>query len=111
MEIFNHATALTNASNDPEFLAEIAVMFFEDAAIEIKGLRAAVEAQDHEKISFHAHTLKGMAGNLGGESLHAICLQAETAGRASDFAGARKLLPQVEAALEALSGSLKALCK
>ncbi len=111
MTVLNQETALTNASNDPEFLAEIAVMFVEDAAVELNGLQTAIAAGDPEQIRFHAHTLKGMAGNLGGEELHLACLEAETAGRNGDIAAASTALLRIQSALSSFNEELKRYCK
>lgn len=110
MNILNKETALNNAGGDEAFLLELAQMFVEDAQLEIEGLQAATLVHNAEKIRFHAHTLKGMSGNLGGEALHAICLQAEEAGRIEDFPSAEALLPQVQAALADFSAQLRNIC-
>lgn len=107
MATFNRDVALTNASNDLAFLRELAGMFVEDAAVELDGLRQALTDGAAEQLRFHAHTLKGMAGNLGGEDLHTICKAMEESGKRADLAQAARDLPQLQEALSAFCTALQ----
>jgi signal transduction histidine kinase/CheY-like chemotaxis protein len=50
--------------DDPELLEQLIRVFLADAPPYVDGLENALAVGDTEQIVFHAHTLKGMAGNL-----------------------------------------------
>ncbi len=66
---------------DDEFLAELIDLFLDDTPGQLEALRKAVRAGDAESAASAAHRLKGSSGNLGAESLSALCLHVEKSSR------------------------------
>ena len=81
---------------DAELLAELAGMFFEDAATRLEDLRRAVEGGDALFVERVAHTLKGSSGNIGARGMAAICAELQEVGTSGDLARARELLGRLE---------------
>ena len=52
-------TAMRQASDDPELLAELAGIFINDAAARLEAIREALAAADARSVERAAHTLKG----------------------------------------------------
>ena len=105
--IFNFQTALANSGDDKEFFSELVAMFCEDAPEELRALRAEIALGNAERSRFHAHTLKGMSGNIGGEILQIIARETEEALRAGDLPAATGRLTELEEALARLVDALR----
>jgi HPt (histidine-containing phosphotransfer) domain-containing protein len=63
-------------------------------------VRAAVDANNLEDASHLAHTMKGLAGNLGAETLQAASLAIETIFKSGS------LTPEIESEMEKFSNEL-----
>ncbi|MBV9580592.1 MAG: response regulator [Chloroflexi bacterium] len=72
-------------------------------------LRAALHAADVPRVAFVAHKLKGSAGTVGAEALAALCGQLEERARQGSLEGADVLVPQLEAAADAVRTALEAV--
>ena len=55
-----------------------------------------------------AHSLKGSAINIGARQLSAICLKAETAGKAGDLNAGPALVAEIAAELQQVQAALRA---
>ena len=81
---------------DAELLAELAGMFFDDAASRLEDLRQAVAEGDAGAVERVAHTLKGSSGNIGAARMAAICAELQGVGSSGDLARAGELLGRLE---------------
>lgn len=79
--------------DDFALLREIFGMYLEDAPARLKSIEAALTAGDSVAVSKAAHSLKGISGSVGSQSLSEAVLCIEKAGRAGDLAAARDGLP------------------
>ncbi|OSM04111.1 hypothetical protein MAIT1_03623 [Magnetofaba australis IT-1] len=68
--------------------------------------QAALDGADWETAQRHAHTLKGVAGNLGAKTVQACARALDEACRAQDAAVAQACLQQTDAALQPLLAAL-----
>ncbi len=66
----------------PDLAAQLIEIYFQEAPAHRASLQRAVAGQNAAETSFHAHALKGMAGNLDLRELHQTLSDLETAGRA-----------------------------
>ena len=84
---------------DPDLVAELAVIFFQDAVERLASLRRAIDSADAAGIENEAHSLKGSSASLGAVGMSLLCGELEAQGRAGSIEGARAL----EGASEALT--------
>jgi HPt (histidine-containing phosphotransfer) domain-containing protein len=96
METVNLEHIKETTLGDDEFMAELIDIYLGDAAPQIELLRAAVAQADIATASSVAHRLKGSSGNVGAESLSALCGQIERASRQSRVHEVSLMLPRVE---------------
>ncbi|MBN2430357.1 MAG: Hpt domain-containing protein [Acidobacteria bacterium] len=73
----DHSTALGHLEGDRELLREIHAVFLEEAPRQFRQLQAALANEDRERSARHAHTLKGMAGQIGAFLLEKACRHLE----------------------------------
>src|SRR6266404_20734 len=84
---------------DPDLVAELAVIFFQDTVERLRSLRRAIDFADAAGIESEAHSLKGSSASLGAVGMSLLCGELEAKGRAGAIEGAGAL----ESASEALS--------
>ncbi len=81
---------------DEEFMAELIDIFLDDSPTQISALRDAIEGREGEVAASTAHRLKGSSGNLGADSLAALCRRVEEAGREDRVEALPGLLRDIE---------------
>ena len=82
--------------NDEEFIGELIDIFLDDSPNQLDALRQAVESSQVGHAAEVAHRLKGASGNMGAESLAALCRQLEECGRGQELEPMRPLVEQVD---------------
>ena len=80
---------------DDEFLAELIDLFLNDTPTQLQALRNAVGTGDAEGVAAAAHRLKGSSGNMGAESLSALCLHVEKSSSGNQLEGLPQLVEEV----------------
>jgi CheY-like chemotaxis protein/HPt (histidine-containing phosphotransfer) domain-containing protein len=80
----------------PGMLRDLLALFRADAPPLQAAMRAAVAGRDAEALRRSAHSLKGVAANLGAKALAALCAELERMGRDGAVGGAEGLLAEVE---------------
>jgi HPt (histidine-containing phosphotransfer) domain-containing protein len=68
---------------DEKFMGELIDIFLEDMPRQLEALRAAVQSNDAAAAAATAHRLKGASGNMGADSLSALCHNVEISSRDS----------------------------
>ncbi len=81
---------------DEEFMAELIDIFLDDSPAQIRVLRDAIEGREAEVAASAAHRLKGSSGNLGADSLAALCRRVEESGRENRVEKMPGLLRDIE---------------
>lgn len=84
------------ADGEPDVLAEVLQLFLQDVPRRIAKLRAACAAGDAVEVYKAAHSLKGSAGNIGAQTLFALCRQLDDKGRAGDLTDAAQLVDTLD---------------
>ena len=84
------------ADGEPDVLAEVLQLFLEDVPRRIAKLRAGCAAGDAVEVYTTAHSLKGSAGNIGAQTLFAVCRQLDDKARAGDLTDAGQLIDTLD---------------
>src|SRR5882672_10831803 len=73
---------------DPDLVAELAVIFFQDTVERLASLRRAIDSADAAGIENEAHSLKGSSASLGAVGMSLLCGELEAKGRVGSIEGA-----------------------
>jgi len=112
---------MAEASFDTEDLVErlmgnedlarrLAGAFVDRMPEQLAALAEAISNSDAEATMFAAHTIKGVAGNVGCGDVQQLASRLEKFGESGDFALASDALPKVTAAFEAVRPALRRFC-
>ncbi len=82
--------------NDEEFMDELIDVFLDDSPNQLDALRQAVESSQVGQAAEVAHRLKGASGNMGADSLCALCRQLEEYGCRQEPAPMQPLVEQAD---------------
>jgi HPt (histidine-containing phosphotransfer) domain-containing protein len=97
---FNVRDAMGRLGNNKKLYEKLLARFSAEYADFYGKLRSAVDGKDWEGASGLAHTMKGLSGNLGADSLYAASLNVETICKAGGAS------PELEGAMENFSREL-----
>ena len=89
-------------------LLELVELFNRESDACVSRMESGLEAKDSNLMSRAAHSLKGSASNLGAHRLSTACAAVEQSSKASDWAQAGALLPDLKLQLERVREALKA---
>lgn len=92
----DYAEAMERFGDNKELYKKIAVKFIDDP--HYAGLREALDRNDAEEAYLHAHTLKGVAGNLSFGNLYRAACRVTDALRCGDTTAARALMMELSEA-------------
>jgi two-component system sensor histidine kinase/response regulator len=95
-------SALQRFDGDKEFFKEMLQEFLSYVPKQLDKLAEAIKTGDAKVVEREAHSLKGAAGNLGAKPIADLALQLGFLGRKGDFAGAKKVIDNLEAELKRL---------
>ncbi|MFH1144008.1 MAG: response regulator, partial [Candidatus Eisenbacteria bacterium] len=107
-EGFDFDKALEVFEGDVELMRETAIVFFQDALLQLARMAEAIEAGDALTIERSAHSLKGAAGNFSAARVVAISLQMEAAGRGGNLGEAARLYSSLGKEFERLREAIEA---
>ncbi|MDR1514767.1 MAG: Hpt domain-containing protein [Synergistaceae bacterium] len=97
---FNVKDAMARLGNNKKLYEKLLTRFLAEYSDFYEKLRAAVDGNDLEGASHLAHTMKGLAGNLGADDLQAASLAVEILCKAGS------VTPEMEENLEKFSREL-----
>ena len=95
--VFDRDNLISRLMDDEELAREVVALFLADTPNLIGELQAFLAAGDAASAERHAHSIKGSASNVGGESLRAEAYEIEKAVKVGDLAAALARLPALEA--------------
>jgi CheY-like chemotaxis protein len=107
-QTLNLDAAMRRLHGDRELYRQFVEVFDEDAPGLIQDLRAASAARDAKKLSRAAHSLRGLAVNLGADIVQRLAAQLEAQGECGDLHSAVDTYGQLLAAFDALHQALQA---
>jgi HPt (histidine-containing phosphotransfer) domain-containing protein len=99
-QVFDRRTALDRVGDDEEVLAEVIGLFLQDVSGRMDDIRRAIREGDPKRLETAAHTLKGAASCLGGESTAAAASRLEALGKTEELSGATEGLAELECELK-----------
>lgn len=103
----DYAEAMDRFAGNEALYLRLAGKYLNDPHFE--GMREAMENEDVQAAYQHAHSLKGVAGNLSFETLYRAACLITDALREGDLSRAAELLPEVERAHDAIASALEQL--
>jgi CheY-like chemotaxis protein len=101
---------LERVGHDISILKLLVSLFLEDAPKRVDEIRAAIDQQNIEKLNAAAHSLKGLAGNIGGMKTFKVAASLEKAARDQDLQSCVEHFAEIQATLDELSAPLETLC-
>lgn len=106
LPVFDRDGLLVRLEGREDFVARFIGMFRTGAASQWKDLSRGVSAQDNEAIRIHAHSIKGLAANIGAERVRRLAACFEEIGRNGTVVEAVTLLPQLKDELDSFMAAV-----
>ncbi len=106
--VFDRAGLVNRLMDDEDMALDVIESFLDDIPSQIENLRGCIENQDGEGTMRQAHTIKGVAANVGGNALSAVAARMETAAIEGDLQKTVGLLPDLDRQFESLRNAMKA---
>lgn len=94
-----------------ELLKELHTVFIRSSEELIKGIHAAIAANDPAALQEKAHSLKSSSGNMGALQLSQICLQLEKLAQAKNIEQAKSLTSSLDSEFKQASIELGEIIK
>lgn len=88
--------------NDPVLIKAVAENFCQDLDEQMIDLKASIKNNDVDQAAVIMHKVKGASANVGGETLSALALEMELAGKAGNMGNIEDNLDQLEHHLNSL---------
>ena len=105
--VFDEQVVAGMVGDDPDLIRDIVVAYLD----ELPGMQAALEVAQAggvaERVVFHAHSIKGVAANLGAGRARQAAADLEAAGRAADLDRCAALGPRLKDELAELTRELR----
>jgi CheY-like chemotaxis protein/HPt (histidine-containing phosphotransfer) domain-containing protein len=92
----------------PDLFSRVVDAYLESSSQLARSLRDALTAKDPDAMARAAHTLKSSSAQVGARRLAALSKELEALGRAGSLQGARELVAEIGAELEAVQEALAA---
>jgi PAS domain S-box-containing protein len=106
--VFDEHALLARLMDDSYLARTVARGFLEDIPRQVDALQGHLDTGDIKAAERRAHTIKGAAGDVGGDRLAKLALQLERAGRSGDLASMTADYPKLRRELEALKQAMEA---
>jgi CheY-like chemotaxis protein len=100
------AGALARLGGDEALLRELIRLFQEDAVVLVRRIRKEIAEGDADAATRAAHNLRGLAANFDDLRTISAAGAVEQAAKRSELAEALRLVPELEASLDALQAAL-----
>lgn len=107
LPVIDTRAALQRMAGDEQLFRELARFFLEDSPVLLADVRRALAGRDCEAAVRPAHSLKGIAANLGGLRLEAAACAVEQLAVAGRLDSARAAAAQLASEIERLSQALR----
>jgi CheY-like chemotaxis protein/HPt (histidine-containing phosphotransfer) domain-containing protein len=105
-EVLDWTAAMENVDGDPEFLKELAKLFFTEGAKAMQEIRAAITAADATRLRRAAHTLRGSVACFAAKPAVEAALRLEMMGRDGNLSDAEAAWAALEVEIERLRSAL-----
>jgi signal transduction histidine kinase/CheY-like chemotaxis protein len=108
---FNAEDLLERLMGNEELAKRLAGAFVDSMPAQLAALARALGDSDAQTARLTAHSIKGAAANLGCGDLRDLASRAEELGESGELAQVSAILPDVEAAFEAVKPELQQFCR
>ncbi len=109
LEIFDKAALLDRVMNDEDLARQVIAGFLKDMPDQMEQMQAALKNRDFTALQGQAHSIKGAAANVGGESLRRAALTMEQAAGKRDVDTANALIPEMQQSFAELREAMASL--
>ena len=110
MPVYDRDALLRRLVGDENLVEKIVDGFLADMPKQIQALKAFLSSGDAGASEHQAHTIKGAAANVGGDSMRAVALDVEKAAKAGDLTSAEAGTADLEAEFERLKEAMLSPC-
>lgn len=100
---------LARAGGERDFYRELLDLLLQDVPTRLAELRAALAANQADRVARAAHTIKGAAANLSAHPLRDAAFRVEQCGRSGELAACPALLRDLEAEFGRLAEHVRTL--
>lgn len=107
----DQADLLERVGGNQALLQEVIELFLEDGPRLLNAIREGLAAGDAAVVYKTAHTLKGCAGNFGGQDVIALAQRLEARAREGDLPTAATVFAKLETEVDRLMGELATTCE
>jgi CheY-like chemotaxis protein/HPt (histidine-containing phosphotransfer) domain-containing protein len=104
--IFDRAGMMARLMHDEELALTVVAGFLEDIPLQIAALKNCLETGDAPGAERQAHSIKGAAANVGGESLREVALEMERAGKAGEMNVVKARMADLDAQFDRLKQAM-----
>lgn len=104
---WDRAGMLSRLMDDLDLMEQVKESFLSDMPRQIQALREGIAEGDRAAVQRHAHTIKGAAGNVGGEALREVARAMEQAAKEDDRGALEGELPRLQEAFERLKEAME----
>ncbi len=94
-----------------KLVSQMVRLFLTNAPTRMSQIRDGANGADAKEVEKGSHSLKSSAANLGAMRVHELCAAIEDAAEAGEVERIRSLLPDLEAAYEAVIQELQEVVK
>jgi len=106
-QVFDLAGLMAMVMHDEDFALAVVQDFLSALPGQIEALSGQLVAGDGPAAAHHAHSIKGMSANVGGEALRAVAFEMEKAVKAGWLEDAASRLPELETQFDLLRAAIK----
>ncbi|MBF0452821.1 MAG: PAS domain-containing protein [Candidatus Magnetomorum sp.] len=104
--IFDKHGLMERLGNDDDLATIIIKNFLKDMPLQINKLKEYLKTGDTFEAYIQAHTIKGVAGNIGGERMRGVALSLEIASKNGELNTMKEYMPELEKQFECLKDVL-----
>jgi len=105
--VWDRAGMMERMNHDTDMAEKVMKGFLSDIPRQLEALRSHIEAEDFVGMERQAHTLKGAASVVGGETLAAFALKMEKTAEERDMNAARGIMNHLETEFERLKQAME----
>jgi len=104
---YDKKAILDRIDGDMDLFRQLIALFIQEVPNQIKQIKLAIKANDPDRITLFAHTIKGSAYNIRAMELKQVAFDIEQAGKASDIHLAASKIEALENTFDKLNDELR----
>ncbi|MDD5286492.1 MAG: response regulator [Desulfuromonadaceae bacterium] len=108
-EIFNRFELLKRLGNQEQLITDFISMFIEEVDEALPALEEAIISEDIKAAARNAHSIKGVAGNIGADRMHSISIELDAYAKADDMVNLKAKIASLRTEYELFKAETKRL--